>query len=194
MTYIRYLALRNNNSWLIFILHAGIRERVTPWICLLVEKRIVAHRAKKCATLCSTQMFVTTTIRTGHWSLFLATCLLFTVSQIFSSIKRFLAEVLFVYHLYHACYMSRSSRSVLGQPNDVRFSAQTVELLPTSFFSSSCRFLSHSFESSSSSCSQRLRISVILSVQEFRLHLRIKRAKLFLIYAVTGQKKLEDKV
>jgi len=49
-------------------------RRVKPWICFLVEKRIVAHRAKKCATLCSTQMFVTTTVRTGHWSLFLATC------------------------------------------------------------------------------------------------------------------------
>ena len=53
INYIRYLAVRNNNSGLIFIIHARIREGVTPWICLLVEKRIVAHRAKKCATLCS---------------------------------------------------------------------------------------------------------------------------------------------
>ena len=85
--YIRYLVRRNHNSGLIFIIHAGIREWVTPWICLLVEKRMVAHRAKRCAALCSTQMPVTSTLRTGRWTLFLATCLQFAVSQIFSSIN-----------------------------------------------------------------------------------------------------------
>jgi hypothetical protein len=95
--WIRYLVRRNYNCGLIFIIHVGIGEWVTPWICLLEEKWMVAHRAKWYAVLCSTQMSVTSTLASGRWSLFLATCLQFAVSQIFSSIKRFLAKVLFAF-------------------------------------------------------------------------------------------------
>jgi hypothetical protein len=56
---------------------------------------MVAYRAKKCATLYTTQMSVTTTVRTGYWSLHLATSLHFGLSQVFSSVKRVLAKVLF---------------------------------------------------------------------------------------------------
>ena len=186
---IRYLAIRNHNSGLIFVIHAGVREGVTPWVCLLVEKRMIVHRAKKCATLCSTQMSVTTTARTGHWPLFLATCLHFAVSQIFSSIKPSLAKVLFPFTI-SATHATRPARLTVYLVNLTTCDAvqKLWSFCLRIFFrplAASCLTVS---KVPLSTFSQRSRISVILSVQEFKLHLRIKRAKLFLISAVTGQK------
>jgi hypothetical protein len=187
--YIRYLAIRNHNSGLIFIIHAGIREGVTPWTCLLVEKRMVAHRAKKYTTLCSTQMTVTTTVRRGHWSLFLAACFQFAVSQIISSIKRFLAKVLFAFIISatHATWPARLAVYLVNLTICDAVQKLWSVCLHNFFHSPSASCLTVSKVTLSTS-SQRPRISVILSVQEFKLHLCIKRAKLFLICAVTGQK------